>query len=97
MKSLPKKQPKKQQQTKAAEKAVEKPAAMPLEAINYIMIAFGALVIAGSYWGMYLERNVDGFFSLFISPVTLIGAYLWIAFGVLYRPKPAKKQPVQSS
>ncbi len=94
MKSLPKK---KQQQNKPAEKAVEKPAAMPLEAINYSMIALGALVIAASYWGMYLERDVDGIFALFISPVTLIGAYLWVAFAILYRPKPAKKQPPQSS
>ncbi len=75
------------QPKQAAEKAVT----MPLEAINYIMIALGALVIAASYWGMYLERSVDGVFALFISPVTLIGAYLWVAFGLLYRPKPAKK------
>ncbi len=90
MKSLPKKQP---LQNKAAKKAVT----MPLGAINYIMIALGALVIAASYWGMYLEKEVDGIFALFISPVALIGAYLWVAFGVLYRPKPAKKRPVQSS
>ena len=66
---------------------------MPLEAINYIMIAFGVLVIAGSYWGMNLEGQVDGFFALFISPLTLIGAYLWVAFAVFYRPKPSKKHP----
>ena len=84
MKSLPKKQ---QQPKQSAEEAIT----MPLEAINYIMIALGVLVIAASYWGMYLERSVDGVFALFISPVTLIGAYLWVAFGLLYRPKPAKK------
>jgi hypothetical protein len=83
MKSLPKKQPK---------KAAEKAAVMPLGTINYIMIALGALVIAGSYWGMYLEKEVDGFFALFISPVTLIGAYLWVAFALLYRQKTEKKQ-----
>ena len=65
---------------------------MPLEAINYLMIALGALVIAGSYWGMYLEKSVDGVFALFISPVTLIGAYVWIIFAVLYRPKTKKTQ-----
>ena len=84
MKSLPKREPQPKQ-------AAEKTTAMPLEAVNYIMIALGALVIAASYWGVYLERSVDGVFALFISPVTLIGAYLWVAFGILYRPKPAKK------
>ena len=82
MKSSPKKT-----QKVPAEKKVT---AMPLEAINYLMIALGALVIAGSYWGMYLEKSVDGLFALFISPVTLVGSYVWIIFALLYRPK-AKK------
>ena len=77
MKSLPKKQ-----QVKPAEKAAE----MPLAAVNYIMIALGALVIAASYGIMFLEREVDGFFALYISPVTLVAAYGWIIFAVLYRP-----------
>ncbi|MCX6179650.1 MAG: hypothetical protein NT163_09875 [Chlorobiales bacterium] len=78
MKSLPKKQ---------QQKAVELPTAMPLEAINYIMIALGALVIAGSYGIMFLEKEVDGFFALYVCPITLIAAYGWIVFAVLYRPK----------
>ncbi len=93
MKSLPKKQPNKQRQQNDAEKA----AVMPLETINYIMIVLGALVIAASYWGMYLEREIDGVFALFISPVTLIGAYIWIAFSLIYRPNSEKKPPGQSS
>ena len=64
---------------------------MPLCAINYVMIAFGVLVIGASYMGMYLERDVDGFFSLSISPITLVGAYAWIIFALLYRKKPAGK------
>ena len=63
---------------------------MPLESINYLMIVLTALVIAGSYWGMYMEKSVDGVFALFISPVTLVGAYVWIIFAVLYRPKAQK-------
>ncbi len=65
---------------------------MPLGAINYLMIALGAVVIAASYWGMYLEHEVDGVFALVVSPFTLIGSYVWIIFAILYRPKAAKKQ-----
>jgi len=83
MKSLPKKQPK---------KAAEKAKAMPLEPVNYIMIALGVLVIVTSYWGMYLERAVDGIFALYVSPITLTGSYLWIVFAILYRPKGLKKE-----
>ncbi|NTU87691.1 MAG: hypothetical protein HGB27_00990 [Chlorobiaceae bacterium] len=60
---------------------------MPLGAINYVMIACGAAVIALSYLGMYLERDVDGFFSLYISPFTLVAAYAWTVFAVLLRRK----------
>ncbi len=91
MKSLPKKT--QQQQQQPQKKASEQLPVMPLKAINYMMLAFGALVIAGTYLGMYLEREVDGIFALYISPVLLIGSYLWIVFAILYRPKSHKKQP----
>ena len=59
---------------------------MPLGAVNYIMIALGVLVLAGSYGIMFLEKEVDGFFALFISPVALVSAYGWIIFAILHRP-----------
>ncbi|MEI6847621.1 MAG: hypothetical protein WCK32_06245 [Chlorobiaceae bacterium] len=76
----------KKNQHKPAAKAIT----MPLGRVNYIMIAIGVLVIAGTYFGMSLEREVDGFFALNISPFTLIGAYIWIAFAIMYKPKPKK-------
>ncbi|MEI6691234.1 MAG: hypothetical protein WCL43_00780 [Chlorobium sp.] len=60
---------------------------MPLRAVNYIMIALGVFVIAGSYGIMFLEKKVDGFFALFVSPITLVAAYGWIIFAILYQPK----------
>ena len=78
MKSLPKRP-----QVNTAEKAAD----MPLGAVNYIMIVLGVLVIAASYGIMFLEKEVDGFFALFISPISLVAAYGWIIFAVLYRHK----------
>ncbi|NTU44312.1 MAG: hypothetical protein HGA99_02150 [Chlorobiaceae bacterium] len=69
---------------------VAKTAAMPLGRVNYILIALGTLVIAASFGIMFLEKDVDGVFALFVSPVTLTAAYAGIAFAVLYRPKPKK-------
>ena len=60
---------------------------MPLGTVNYLFIALGAAVIALSYAGMYLEKAVDGFFSLNVAPFTLTGAYLWILYAIFYRPK----------
>jgi hypothetical protein len=78
MKSLLKKQ-----QVNTAEQKAD----MPLRAVNYIMIALGVFVIAGSYGIMFLEKKVDGFFALFVSPITLVAAYGWIIFAILYQPK----------
>ena len=44
-----------------------------------------AVYITNRQGGRGAVREVDGFFTLFISPVTLIGAYVWIAFAVLSR------------
>ncbi|NTW68973.1 MAG: hypothetical protein HGB23_03900 [Chlorobiaceae bacterium] len=69
---------------------VVKKTAMPLQRVNYILIALGTLVIAASFGIMFLEKDVDGVFALFVSPVTLTAAYAGIAFAILYRPKPKK-------
>ncbi len=60
---------------------------MPLGKINYLFLGIGTVVIALSYSIMYLENGAYGFFSLYISPVILVGAYAWILFALLYRRK----------
>ncbi|UZJ40647.1 hypothetical protein OO006_09825 [Prosthecochloris sp. SCSIO W1101] len=60
---------------------------MPLEKINYFFIGIGIAIIAFSYIMMYLENSADGYFSLYISPVLLVGAYAWILFALLYRKR----------
>ncbi|ABB24438.1 conserved hypothetical protein [Pelodictyon luteolum DSM 273] len=60
---------------------------MPLGRTNYLTIATGAAVIAASFWGMAIERQVDGFFALNIAPFLLIGAYATVAVGILIRPR----------
>lgn len=79
MKSSPKKSP------EAAPAPAPKPPEMPLGAMNYLIIALGALAVAFSYAGMYLEREVDGFFSLNVAPILLVLAYLGILVGIFYR------------
>jgi hypothetical protein len=76
--------------------SVEPGVVMPLGAVNYLFIALGALVIVLSYAGMYIEKSVDGFFALYISPFTLIGAYLWVLYSIFYRPKSNKKSGTPS-
>jgi uncharacterized membrane-anchored protein len=87
MKSSAKKNTKKA----AAPEKPQPPIVMPLGAVNYLFIALGAAVIGLSYAFMYLEKQVDGLFSLHIAPFTLVGAYLWVLYAIFYRPKGNKK------
>jgi hypothetical protein len=60
---------------------------MPLRKENYLYIAIGVAVIIASYVLMALDNNVDGFISLTLCPILLIGAYAWIVYAILYQPK----------
>ncbi len=59
---------------------------MPLQKENYLFIGIGFAVILLGYIIIGIERNVDGFLSLNLSPILIIGGFLWIIYAVLYKP-----------
>ena len=70
---------------KKADTATKTP--MPLDGFNYLLIGIGGAIIALGYLLMYAENRADGFLSLYISPILLVGAYALILFALLYRRK----------
>jgi len=53
---------------------------------NYVLLLLGlALVIVG-YVAMRMENEVDGFVSLYVAPILILGGYLEIVYAVLWRP-----------
>ena len=57
---------------------------------NYlILIASVALVVVG-YTVMRMENEVDGFLSLFVAPILILGGYLGVIAAILWRPKEAE-------
>jgi len=60
---------------------------MPLQKENYLFIGIGFAVILIGYIIIGIERNVDGFLSLNVSPILIIGGFVWIIYAVLYKPK----------
>ncbi|WP_237073340.1 hypothetical protein [Prosthecochloris sp. GSB1] len=58
---------------------------MPLGRSNYLFLGIGVAVVALSYIVMYDENSANGFFSLYVCPATLVLAYGWILFALLYR------------
>ena len=54
---------------------------------NYlILMASIALVVVG-YVLMRVENAVDGFLSLYVAPLLILGGYLGVIAAILWRPK----------
>lgn len=61
---------------------------------NYlILIASVALVVLG-YAIMRVENAVDGFLSLYVAPLLILGGYLGVIAAILWRPKETGEEKV---
>ncbi len=58
---------------------------MILSPHNYVLISVGVLAIIIGYAVMRLENEVDGFLSLYVAPLLILGGYLEIIFAILWR------------
>ncbi|MFC2086032.1 DUF3098 domain-containing protein [Bacteroidota bacterium] len=67
--------------------------AMPFHARNYALMTAGLVVITIGYVIMALEQEVDGFLSLYVSPILLIAGYLEIIYAIVWRPKVSATDP----
>ena len=54
---------------------------------NYLLLLAGVLLVVIGYVIMALENEVDGFISLYIAPILILGGYLEIIYAILWRPK----------
>lgn len=54
---------------------------------NYLLLLIGVLLVVVGYVIMALENEVDGFISLYIAPILILGGYLEIIYAILWRPK----------
>jgi Protein of unknown function (DUF3098) len=54
---------------------------------NYILLLAGLGVVVLGYVMMRVENEVDGFISLYVAPLLILGGYLEIIYAILWRPK----------
>ena len=54
---------------------------------NYILLLLGIVAIVIGYTTMRIENEVDGFISLYVAPLLILGGYLEIIYAILWRPK----------
>ena len=62
---------------------------------NYMLMLIGVLAIVIGYTTMRIENEVDGFISLYVAPLLILGGYLEIIYAILWRPK--AKPPAQEA
>ncbi len=82
----------------AESRATQKPgqrksAAMVFVTGNYLLMLLGVALVTIGYVIMRMENEVDGFISLYIAPLLILGGYLEIIYAILWRPKTPVPSP----
>lgn len=60
---------------------------MVFERHNYVLLLVGILVIVIGFALMRIENQFEGFISLYVAPLLILGGYLEIIYAILWRPK----------
>lgn len=59
---------------------------MILQSLNYKLLALGLILIISGFTAMYLENEVSGVISLFISPIVIMAGYITVIFAIMVNP-----------
>jgi hypothetical protein len=60
---------------------------MLFSALNYKLMGLGVLLVIVGFTAMYIENEVHGFISLYVSPILILGGYITVIFAILKRDK----------
>lgn len=61
---------------------------MLFSAWNYKVLALGLLLVIVGFTGMYLENEVNGFISLYVSPIVIMAGYISVIFAIMKHGRP---------
>lgn len=50
---------------------------------NYKVLIVGLLLVIVGFTAMYLENEVEGFISLYISPILIMAGYITVIFAIM--------------
>ena len=53
---------------------------------NYVLLLFGVAAIVVGYVLMRVDNQIDGFISLYVAPIIILGGYLEIIWAILASP-----------
>lgn len=50
---------------------------------NYKVLALGVFLVIVGFLAMYIENEVNGFISLYVSPITIMAGYATVIIAIL--------------
>ena len=65
---------------------------MFFSSFNYKLIGIAIVLIIIGFFAMYKENEVDGFISLFISPILIMAGYVIVIFAILKHNRGKKEE-----
>lgn len=60
---------------------------MIFESFNYKLLVIGLFLVVVGFTAMYLENEVYGVISLYISPIVIVAGYITVIFSILVHSK----------
>lgn len=54
---------------------------------NYILLILGVVAVLVGFALMRIENEVDGFISLYLAPLLILGGYIEVIYAILWRPR----------
>lgn len=77
--------------------SVKQKSAAPKEMLftkqNYLLVGIGVALIAIGFLMMYIENEIDGFISLYISPVLIMSGFGEIVYAIM-KKSPSETQKI---
>ncbi len=56
---------------------------MIFDSWNYKVMALGLFLVIAGFSAMYIENEVNGFISLYISPIVIMAGYITVVIAIL--------------
>lgn len=70
---------------------------MLFSAWNYKVLAIGLLSVIIGFTAMYVENEVQGFISLYLSPILIMGGYITVIFAIMKHDRDKSEPTEQTS
>lgn len=70
---------------------------MLFSAWNYKVLSIGLLLVISGFTAMYIENEVEGFISLFVSPIVIMAGYITVIFAIMKHDRQTGQNPEHTS